>query len=196
MLIRPPEIKVKCADLYKAFRELKPDCGSAARINRYNSQIPGMDYLGIRPDCIFCIDKDKEEMEYKSVAIKAQGAGILFILPHILRDILKVTDKDSEIVLYPHRIKKDWITTVYADGCTWELNSLPLEEFPIGIFPKEPDTSITVPDKQVKATTKPARKAKQVKTVAKLEIEQPIDVTDELSGLALADLAKSILMGA
>ena len=159
MLIRPPELKFKCNDLTKAFRELKPDCGSAARISRYNSQIPAFNYLGIRQDCIFCIDKDKEELEYKSVDLTGEGTGLVFVLPHIIRDILKVTDKDSMIVMYPHSQHNEYFVTIIAEGCTWELKTLAPDDFPNGIMPKGRVIAETIPEvKQVK----PVRNSRKI----------------------------------
>lgn len=160
MLIRPPELKIKCGDLAKAFRELKPDCGTS-RIGRYNSQIPAFNYLGIRSDCIFCIDKDKEEFEYKSIDLTGEGSGLVFVLPHIIRDILKVTDKDSVITLFPHSQHKENFVTIYADGCTWELKTIHQDDYPITLMPPYKVGVIAETAPEVKQL-KPVRNSRKV----------------------------------
>jgi hypothetical protein len=169
MLIKPPELTFTCKDLSKAFKELKPDCGGVrtyelergvrVRHATYKSKLPGLNYLGIRSDCIFCIDKEQEELVSKVIKVSGQGKGLVFVYPHILRDILKVTDKDSTIVMYPLSRKEDRHTVDYtvicAEGCTWELKYE--YEFPGGLIPPEtkPETNKpVVPVRQAKPEPK------------------------------------------
>ena len=116
----------------KALKELKP-LYRTKPLYRPKHILDCLDYLLVVADCDgFYLAYLDEEVYYSRVEITALGEGCYPVLPHLLRDICRASD--GLITLEDYRKGNSrWLShtfNIVADGCTWTINTIDIEDMP------------------------------------------------------------------
>ena len=126
----------------KALKELKPIYRTKSNGYRNKHVLECLDYVLVVADCDgFYLAYLDEEVSYSRVEITALGEGCYPVLPHLLRDICRASEGLVTLEDYRKGNSK-WLPftfNIVADGCTWTINTIDIEDMP-------PLHRISIPD--------------------------------------------------